>query len=193
MASALFDELAGATLKGPFPSTNEVRADSLWRDSTALIYVLRRAGCPFCRKFAVELMKRKGDFESTGARLIVIVSQEQGAEAFSLVSWKGGEVYIDEAERFKHRLGSRLSDHAHLLEPKVMYSAVEAAIAYGASFDDINNKSSLLGGELVVTRDQGIVFEYRETARFAHANVDTLLDECRKATDGEQCVGQCEA
>ena len=58
-----------------------------------MFYVIRRLGCPLCRKFAVELVSRRDEFDALGVRQVVIASVDIGAEMFALTAWKGGELY----------------------------------------------------------------------------------------------------
>ena len=120
-------ELSAVSLIGPWPESNEVKAGSLWANRTVVFYVMRRAGCPLCRKFGVELMNRESEFDKAGASLVVVVSQDVGQQAFALTAWKNGEVYIDGGERFKKAMGARVVSNSSALNPSVLCGGTSAA------------------------------------------------------------------
>ena len=84
----IYKTLSKVHVTGPYPSEDVQVASHMWAQKTRVIYVMRRAGCPFCRSFAVALMKRRGEFLALGASPVVVVSQRTGADAFSLVAWQ---------------------------------------------------------------------------------------------------------
>ena len=67
--------LASATVRGPWPSRGTMPAAWLWRERPCVIYVIRRMGCPLCRKFAAALVSMRREFELAGAQLFFVASQ----------------------------------------------------------------------------------------------------------------------
>ena len=47
------------SLAGPWPATEVVKSQSLWTETPAVILVVRRLGCPFCRKICHEVSSRR--------------------------------------------------------------------------------------------------------------------------------------
>ena len=67
--------LASATVRGPWPARDTMPAAWLWRERPCVIYVIRRMGCPLCRKFAAALVSMRRQFETAGAQLVLVASQ----------------------------------------------------------------------------------------------------------------------
>jgi hypothetical protein len=55
--------------------------------------------------------------------------------------------------------------------------------------EDVNTKSRMLGGTLVISPEQGIVFQRRETKRFEHVTPVEVLDVCKRL--GNVTNGPC--
>ena len=143
------EELANTSLRGPWPSDVPLKAGELWAQRPCVIYAMRRAGCPFCRRLTVQLMQRVTDFEAEGARLIIVVSEAHVSQAHALVSWRGGEVYIDEGDAFKRALGAGPVPRSVMINPAILVGAVNNAMRYGNSFADTASPgANLLGGEV---------------------------------------------
>ena len=167
-------------LRGPWPSNARVPAKTLWAERTCVVYVVRRMGCPLCRRFAVELISRSKEFEALGVSLAVIASSEIGADMFQVTSFRDGAVYIDDSNSFKLAMGARTYSNAKkLVEPKFYLSTFVNATQLGYSLRDISAGQMLLGGQLIITPRDGIVFEFREKPSFQHAPVRSILECCR--------------
>jgi len=108
-----------------------------------------------------------------GVRLSVVVSQDTGIDDFVEAVWKGGEVLIDDGEIFKKALGGETYKNRWLLNPMVIRRIFQVA-GLGTRTDDLNEKSNMLGGAMIVSKD-GIHFAQAETSSFVYPSADTLL------------------
>ena len=66
----------------------------------------------------------RAEFEAAGARLTVVASTDVGAPEFMEEVWKGGELFIEEAETIKQALGGGAVKNYWLLRPSVMRHAL---------------------------------------------------------------------
>jgi hypothetical protein len=84
-----------------------VRANSLWATQPALMFVVRRPGCPFCRQEAGRLESWSGLIKrQLGIQMAAVVLERLDNEIDEFVSgyWKG-DVYIDKDKGFYKALG----------------------------------------------------------------------------------------
>lgn len=189
-------------------------ASTLWAERTAVIYVMRRLGCPICRARAYELLTLRDRFESVGARVVLIAPMHLTEGAFKNDAALGslraeaasdGAVYVDKAGAFKAQLAAAVSPSAlaaalrptegtllESLHPRVLCRCVGAAAHISSTIlADLHDQGSRMrGGEFVVAggADGGVLLEHRETQTFDNAPTDALFDACRRAFTGAQRV-----
>lgn len=85
---------AEATAGATFP------AGDLWKEQPAIIFVVRRPGCPLCREHALDLSNKQPEFAAKGVKLVGVVHEKLGVEEFSSGFFKNGEIYFDEEKAF---------------------------------------------------------------------------------------------
>lgn len=85
---------AEATAGPTFP------AGDLWKEQPAIIFVVRRPGCPLCREHALDLSNKHPEFAAKGVRLVGVVHEKLGVEEFASGFFKNGEIYFDEEKAF---------------------------------------------------------------------------------------------
>lgn len=74
-------------------------ARDLWKEQPAIVFVVRRPGCPLCREHALDLSNKQPDFAAKGVKLVGVVHEKLGVEEFSGF-FKNGEIYFDEEKAF---------------------------------------------------------------------------------------------
>lgn len=126
-----------------------------------------------CRGAAKDLADRRNDFAAKGVKLIAIGSVETGAEDFKAAVWPEDSLYIDDENAFKMMLGGKQFKNSWLLSFSVIRRIFRTK-HLGARQDDMNEKTSYLGGTIVV-RDSDVIFKQTENSSFAYATADELL------------------
>ena len=109
--------------------------------------------------------------------MVVVSAQATGAEDFIEAVWQGGELFVDEDEAFKKALGGLPYKNRWLFKPSVL-TRLGSVVGNGRDFSDLNDKSQMLGGTMVVDRS-GVLFAKPESESFAHAEVDEVLAAMR--------------
>ena len=109
--------------------------------------------------------------------MVVVSAQATGAEDFIEAVWQGGELFVDEDEAFKKALGGLPYKNRWLFKPSVL-ARLGSVVGNGRDFSDLNDKSQMLGGTMVVDRS-GVLFANPESESFAHAEVDEVLEAMR--------------
>ena len=103
-----------------------------------------------------------------------VTSQPAGIDEFKEAVWQGGEVLLDESETFKKALGGQMYKNHWLLSPAVIRRIFQVQDRFGIQTSDLNKKSNLLGGVMIVNKD-GVLFAEAETSGFIYPSADTLL------------------
>ncbi|CAM9360948.1 unnamed protein product [Hapterophycus canaliculatus] len=149
-------------------------AGDLWKDQSAIIFVVRRPGCPLCREHALDLSNKQPDFAAKGVKLLGVVHEKLGVEEFSGF-FKNGEIYFDQEKSFFNALGMRWEGLSSMMKPSVIKNAKRAS-AKGVS-GNLKGEGRLLGGLLVVggEGDPDIAFEHREAVFGDHASMDDIM------------------
>lgn len=114
-----------------------------------------------------------------------MTSQPTSIDDFMAAVWKDGEVVIDEEEVFKKALGGQVYKNRWLLAPSVI-RRIFATAGFGTKTDDLNEKSKMLGGAMIVNK-QGVLFAEAETSGFTYPSADTLLAALTKPPEA-QCT-----
>ena len=81
--------------------------------------------------------------------MVVVSAQATGAEDFIEAVWQGGELFVDEDEAFKKALGGLPYKNRWLFKPSVL-ARLGSVVGNGRDFSDLNDKSQMLGGTMVV-------------------------------------------
>lgn len=139
-----------------------------------------------CRAGAADIQANREEFAKRGVSLYVVTSQTAGIDDFKEAVWAGGDVLLDEGEVFKLALGGKKYQNRWLMTLSVI-RRITASASLGAKFDDLNEKSAMLGGAILVNKD-GVIFAEAETSGFVYPTAATLLstldgsNSCEKAT-----------
>ncbi|GJJ71110.1 hypothetical protein EMPS_03460 [Entomortierella parvispora] len=161
-----------------------VKAQEIWKTQPAVVIVIRRPGCQFCREEArIFHAQRETIEEKMGMRMVCIVHEKEGSDIFQKDFWKG-QVYFDESKGFYKALGGgrlRMGSWEQLIKP-----------AFWSNF--LRNKRSgvkgnfegnghILGGLYVVKAgDEGIAYEHVEKVWGDIAQADQVLEACSQLT-----------
>lgn len=87
------------TTSTPATTGQPFSASDLWKEQPAIVFVVRRPGCPLCREHALDLSSKHPDFAAKGVKLAAVVHEKLGVEEFSGF-FKNGEIYFDEEKAF---------------------------------------------------------------------------------------------
>lgn len=104
---------------------------------------------------------------------MAVGSDLQIADDFKSAAWQEDDLYIDEENILKKALGGRMYSNWWLLKPSVIAAIIRARVL-GSSTNDINEKTSMLGGTIVV-RDSEVIFHHAEDSSFGYADPETIL------------------
>ncbi|KAG0323677.1 hypothetical protein BGZ99_002617 [Dissophora globulifera] len=162
-----------------------VPAHELWKDKPAVVIVIRRPGCQFCREEARIFHENRETIEQNmqGMNMFCIVHEKEGSDVFKNEFWKG-KVYFDSEKAFYKALGGgqlRTGGWEQLIKP-----------AFWGNF--FRNKRSgvkgnfegdgkILGGLLLVkANDGGIAYEHIEKVWGDIAHPDQVLEACSRVS-----------
>ena len=106
-------------------------------------------------------------------KLAVVTSQLTGVEEFKAAVWPSDDILLDEEETFKKALGGQTYKNRWLLNPAVIARLFKAK-GFGSQMDDLNDKSTMLGGAMIATKD-GVLFAEAETSGFVYPSASELL------------------
>eukprot|EP00930_Biecheleria_cincta_P035769 TRINITY_DN24585_c0_g1_i1.p1 TRINITY_DN24585_c0_g1~~TRINITY_DN24585_c0_g1_i1.p1 ORF type:complete len:131 (-),score=20.51 TRINITY_DN24585_c0_g1_i1:119-511(-) len=126
-----------------------------------------------CRAAAKELSDRRNDFAAKGVKLVAISSVDMGAEEFRSAVWPNDAIYVDDENAFKMALGGQQYKNSWLCSFSVIRKIFRTKYL-GMKSDDISDKTSYLGGTLVV-RDSEVLFRKTEDSSFSYAEPDEVL------------------
>jgi len=77
-------------------TSEKVSCDLLWKDSDAVIYFMRRFGCPVCRWICHEISKLEPQLTENNVKLIGVAPEKFGLEDFVAGKFFSGDLYLDE-------------------------------------------------------------------------------------------------
>ncbi|CAD6192188.1 unnamed protein product [Caenorhabditis auriculariae] len=78
--------------------SEEIEASKIFEKGPTMVMAVRRPGCLLCRKEAKELSTLQPEMEKNGIRLIAVVHEKRGVNAFK--PYFKGDVYFDEDKHF---------------------------------------------------------------------------------------------
>ncbi|KAI9219234.1 hypothetical protein BC828DRAFT_386655 [Blastocladiella britannica] len=174
-------EVVEAAAAEPTPVVSE----SLWKDQPALIVLIRRPGCLFCRNEAHMLAGAREEIAAKlGVRMVAIVNQSFGAQDFVDNFWKG-EAYFDKDLGLFKAMGDGQIRKASLLQLGLPSVIARYQTAKQSGLDsNLKGDGTILGGLLLVKKgDDGIAYEHIETEFGDIAELDSVLGECRKVVE----------
>lgn len=116
-------------------------------------------------------------------------SQTIGADDFLASAWPDGELLIDEEETLKKALGGQQYKNSWLLKPSVILR-IAGVRKFGSAMDDLNDKSNMLGGVIVVGKE-GVLYAEAESSSFSYPAADDVLAALRASPS--RAPTSCEA
>ncbi|CAN0374720.1 unnamed protein product, partial [Ascophyllum nodosum] len=160
-------------------------AGDVWKDQPAIVFVVRRPGCPLCREHALDLSEKQAEFAAKGVKLVGVVHEKLGVEEFSTGFFKNGELYFDEEKAFFNSLGMRWEGQSALLKPSVIRNI--ARVQTRGVKGNFEGEGKLLGGLLVVgTGDSGVKFEHKEAVFGDHAKMEDIMAAVNAVSTSEK-------
>lgn len=198
----------GIGVFGPYPSQELCTSESLWKEKTTLVLVLRRLGCPLVREHARSVVQQVPAFRLRGIRVVAVSGDVLTAGAFIDAVWhfegRPLPLFHDPELGFYKALGLRPAETWRVLSPKVLFN-IFSLNSRAASCDDVMcPNTKFLGGELVFgpsssshpasadepERDTRL-FVGLENSYFEHTDPDSLFSEVMKAHSavGTEAVG----
>jgi len=109
----------------------------------------------------------------------VVTGTDNGAEEFIEAAWKGGDVFVDEAEAFKkavHGGSGRSYSTWWLLKPWVIKDVLSFAKRFGSYTGDVtDSKTQILGGTMVIKPSGEVIYLHKETSSFDNGDAKDLL------------------
>ncbi|CAG8626436.1 9350_t:CDS:2 [Ambispora leptoticha] len=157
-----------------FVRDQKVISNSLWKDSAALILVVRRPGCAICRNEALKLASHRDLITEKLAKQI-----DNEVQAFNDGFWKG-DIYIDEEKEFYRALGGgelKWSGTSNFLRSSVWKKYLSGRKIVGGTF---KGQGRILGGcYIVYPGSKGLAFEHREKYFGDFPAIDELIVKCK--------------
>ncbi|KAG0203077.1 hypothetical protein BGX28_004541 [Mortierella sp. GBA30] len=159
-------------------------AREIWKDMPAVVIVIRRPGCQFCREEARIFDSNRETIEKNmGMKMVCIVHEKEGSDIFNKDFWHG-KVYFDQDKGFYKALGGgklRTGGWEQLIRPSFWGNLIRNKKS-GVK-GNFEGDGSILGGLLVLhAGDRGIAYEHIEKVWGDIAHADRVLEACSKVT-----------
>lgn len=170
--------------------TVQLTAGSLWRESPAVIYVVRRPGCVLCRAEATKLYEIKPKLDELGVSLVAVLHEnipEQVAE-FQNEYWPSSGIYLDTEKKLYEAVGGGEVRRGSLLSFLNPFSPVwanykEANVCVKTS--NLTGEGTHMGGLFVVKKGTGeVVYSYQEKNFGDHAPSADVVAAAESALRG---------
>ncbi|KAF9955829.1 hypothetical protein BGZ72_003384 [Mortierella alpina] len=159
-------------------------AHEIWKNQPAVVIVIRRPGCQFCREEARILDANREVIEkSMGMRMVCVVHEKGGSDIFKNEFWHG-DVYFDQEKGFYKALGGgklRTGGWEQLIRPSFWGNFIRNKRS-GVQ-GNFEGEGHILGGLLVVhAGERGIAYEHIEKVWGDIARADRVLEACSNVT-----------
>ncbi|KAF9133418.1 hypothetical protein BG015_003560 [Linnemannia schmuckeri] len=158
------------------------KASDIWKDQPAIVVVIRRPGCPFCREEVRIIDDHRELIEKEmGFRIVVVLHEKLGAATFKRDYWNGGETYFDKSKGFYKALGGgqlRWASIDQLIRPSLWLNALRN-LRSGVRGNLLVGEGRIFGGLYIVRKgDQGIAYKFEETVLGNLAPISKVLEVC---------------
>ncbi|KAM4014988.1 prostamide/prostaglandin F synthase isoform 1-T1 [Anomaloglossus baeobatrachus] len=168
----------GALLVKNVRTGETAELQSLWRDSTSVLFFLRRFGCQVCRWMAKEVSKLQESFNANQIRLIGIGPETLGLEEFVDGKFFSGELYLDESKQSYKELGFKRYNALSIV-PAALGKKVRDVVTQ-ANADGVqgNFSGDLLqsGGMLIVSKGgENVLLHFVQDSPGDHVSLETLV------------------
>ena len=138
-----------------------VRVRDVWRDGPAVIVWLRQFGCPFCRAYARELNRVRGQFTGAGARLVLIGQGTSEDAARFRRHFRIELQVLADADRVTYLwAGTKLATLDELVGPSVVGRALVRMARERVFIGHNTADEAQLGGSIVVSPTGRIAFSH---------------------------------
>ncbi|KAI1314628.1 hypothetical protein EDD11_001927 [Mortierella claussenii] len=158
------------------------KANEIWKEKPAIVVVIRRPGCPFCRE-EVRILDEHRDIieKEMGFRMVVVLHEKLGASTFKNDYWNGRETYWDGQKGFYEALGGgklRWASLDQLVRPSLWWNAIRN-LRSGVRGNLLVGEGRIFGGLYIVRKgDEGIAYKFEETVLGNIAPIGDILKVC---------------
>jgi len=163
-----FHKLSTETKLLTLPDGPEIDARDLWKDSGAVVQIVRRPGWKLCREEAVWLSSKASQLGNV--KLVAVVKENLDTEVDDFRQFIKSDIYLDEAMHFygpKIRKGGYMS----LLSPSLISKLNAIKLP-----NNLKGEGWIMGGVLVVgPGDQGILYEHLEAKVGDRCDADQVM------------------
>ena len=173
LRDAKLQPVSGGAICGP-----DIKAETLWSNAPALIFVVRRPGCILCREHAQDITSRFADGQFPTVRLMGIIKEVApvpgaetddllGVEEFHTKYFRNHPLYVDQSKTFFEFLGNKslLRQSFHSWNPFTLYADfvnMNQRLKSKKVEGNLKGEGLLKGGILVVSPKKGIIYKYEE-------------------------------
>ncbi|KAF9991207.1 hypothetical protein BGZ75_002835 [Mortierella antarctica] len=139
---------------------NTFKASEIWKEKPAIVVVIRRPGCPFCREEVRILHEHRDIIEKEmGFRMVVVLHEKLGAATFQKDYWNGRETY-------------------QLIRPSLWLNALRN-LRSGVRGNLLVGEGRIFGGLFIVRKgDEGVAYQFEETVLGNLAPISKVLEVC---------------
>ncbi|KAF9564443.1 hypothetical protein EC968_004495 [Mortierella alpina] len=158
------------------------KASEIWKEKPAIVVVIRRPGCPFCREEVRILHEHRDIIEKEmGFRMVVVLHEKLGAATFKKDYWNDRETYWDGEKGFYKALGGgklRWASLDQLIRPSLWFNALRN-LRSGVRGNLLVGEGRIFGGLFIVRRgDEGVAYQFEETVLGNLAPISKILEVC---------------
>ncbi|KAG9065183.1 hypothetical protein KI688_002505 [Linnemannia hyalina] len=162
------------------------KASDIWKDQPAIVVVIRRPGCPFCREEVRIIDDHRELIEKEmGFRIVVVLHEKLGAATFKHDYWNGGETYFDKSKGFYKALGGGKLSWAsidQLIRPTLWFNTLRN-LRSGVRGNLLVGEGRIFGGLYIVRKgDEGIAYKFEETVLGNLAPISKILEVCSQVS-----------
>ncbi|GBD46416.1 AhpC/TSA family protein [Thermoleophilum album] len=178
------DALAELVL--PDHDGRDVRLGDLWAERPAVIVWLRHYGCVHCRAHAIELDRRREEFERAGGSVWLIGQATPRHAAHFRRKLEIALPVLADRERTSYKLaGAKIATFGELLGAKSLSAGTQQMLR---SFGRVRQgrvvgHPAQLGGALVIAPDGRVVHAHMAEDAADNATADELLEALRSAVE----------
>eukprot|EP00246_Nothoceros_aenigmaticus_P002108 TRINITY_DN1288_c0_g1_i1.p1 TRINITY_DN1288_c0_g1~~TRINITY_DN1288_c0_g1_i1.p1 ORF type:complete len:214 (+),score=37.02 TRINITY_DN1288_c0_g1_i1:217-858(+) len=157
-----------------------VSLGSLWKEQTAVIYVLRRFGCRLCRANAAELSKTVLPIlEENKIRVVAVGIEHLGVEEFLEGGYWDGELYIDNGKKIANALSIKSVGYLGAIKMLVADKEVKQALSKTKAVPgNLKGDGMQLGATFVLSKAGETLLDFRQKNFADHTSAESILVAC---------------
>jgi len=178
-----------------FPQGEAIKASVLWATEPTLVFVVRRAGCQFCRAQARLIGHTRNMFRQLGINVVAVMNgPDKDIEEFARTAWQGN-VYLDNSKSFIRALGGgkpRIDTFWRALTPKfIKQLALNLIQNVGGTIN--NGNGPYLGGMLLIrSGNEGIAYHQVERTLGDYGKLDQILHEAHSLSSHKDEIDEAD-